>query len=83
MAGNHPTPIETPRAVVLGEVLSALNSADQNGQKLRTTSVHEYRTAVLKALTPIAKQTEPEPLAGGDDAGGTVVDMWAGMQRHA
>lgn len=85
MAGPHPTPVETPRAIVLGEVIAALNKADGNGHRLRTTSVTAYREAITKALTPISARTaEPDTLSvTGEGDGGNVVNMWQNMQGRA
>ena len=84
MAGPHPTPVETPRAIVLGEVVAALNRADGNGHRLRTTSVTAYREAITEALTPIAARTaEPDTLSATSNDDGTVVNMWQNMQDRA
>lgn len=84
MAGNHPTISDSPRSTVLREALSALNAADDRGKRLHSTSVAEYRAAVLKAMTPIAAQPVAEPLdAAAPGPEGNVIDIWAGAQRRA
>lgn len=52
-------PSETPRAIVLGEVVAALNKADDHGARIRRTSVTRYREAVRAAMTPMVEQPPP------------------------
>lgn len=82
MARQHPTPVDTARAIVLGEAVAALNKADGNGKRLRTTSVADYRAAIVAALAPVrSQQPSEEPLAVNDND--NVVDMWPTTRRGA
>lgn len=80
---------DSPRSIVLATVIDALNKADGNSRRFRTTSVAQYQQAVLAALTSDAESPVTQALALGDftrqdrQAQTNVVDMWDRAPRGA
>lgn len=71
--------LTSARAVVLGEVIDALNAVDGRDIHRQGATVTAYRDAVRDAMTPIGSRTPP-PLsaapAPAPDAGADIISLW-------